>query len=120
MHRIDLYYNKISNSALPWSALRLYKCLLILTESKAKFLKSTVPFCTCEPKLVVRPLVDSFGRSADNLQQEQEDLDDVDIDGERGEHILFRADGVLPVSYQKLRVVRQELQDIQETFRITL
>lgn len=61
-----------------------------------------------------------FGRSADNLQKENEDLDDVDVDGERGEHVLLRSDGVLPVPYQQLRVVRQELQDIQETFRVTL
>lgn len=55
--------------------------------------------------MVVSPWVDLFG-STDNLQQEKEDLDDVDVDGERGEHVLLRADGVLPVSYQKLRVVR--------------
>lgn len=53
---------------------------------------------------------DLFGRSADNLQQEKEDLDDVNVDGERAEHVLLWADGVLPVSYQKLRVVRQELK----------
>lgn len=68
----------------------------------------------------MRSWVDLFGWSADNLQQEKEDLDDVDIDGERGEHILFWTDGMLPVSYQKLRVVRQELQDMQETFNKTL
>lgn len=56
------------------------------------------------------PEEDLFGRGADNLQQEKEDLDDVDIDGERAEHVLLWADGVLPVSYQKLRVVRQELK----------
>ena len=49
--------------------------------------------------------MDLFGRSADDLQQEQEDLDDIDVDGECGEHIFFRADGVLPVSYQQLCVV---------------
>lgn len=47
-----------------------------------------------------------FGRGTDDLQQEKEDLDDVDVDGERGEHVLLRTDGVLPVSYQQLRVVR--------------
>lgn len=56
------------------------------------------------------PEEDSFGRGADNLQQEKEDLDDVNIDGECAEHILLWADGVLPISYQKLRVVRQELK----------
>lgn len=58
----------------------------------------------------MRPVEDLFGWSADNLQQEKEDLNDVDIDGERAKHILLWADGVLPVSYQKLRVVRQELK----------
>lgn len=51
---------------------------------------------------------DLFGR-ADNLQQGQEDLHDVGIDGESTKHVLLRADGVLPVPDQKLRVVRQEL-----------
>lgn len=47
-----------------------------------------------------------FSRSANNLQQEKEDLDNVNIDRERSEHVLLRADGVLPVSDQELRVVR--------------
>lgn len=42
---------------------------------------------------------DLFSRSADNLQQEKEDLDNVDIDGERSKHVLLWADGVLPVPY---------------------
>lgn len=63
--------------------------------------------------------MDLFGWGTYYLQQEKEDLDDVDIDGERSEHILFWTDGVLPVSYQKLRVVRQELRDMQETLNIT-
>lgn len=55
-----------------------------------------------------------LGRRADNLQKEKEDLDDVDVEGERSEHILLGTDGVLPVSYQKLRVVCQELRDRQD------
>lgn len=50
--------------------------------------------------------IDLFSRSANNLQQEKEDLDNVNIDRERSEHVLLRADGVLPVSDQELRVVR--------------
>ena len=69
--------------------------------------KSTVPFCTREPELPVGLLA----RGADDLQQEEEDLDDVDVEGERSKHILIGTDGVLPVSYQKLRVVCQELQN---------
>lgn len=52
----------------------------------------------------------SFGEGSDNLQQEQEDLDDVDVEGQRGEDVLLRTDGVLPVSYQELSVICQELQ----------
>lgn len=51
-----------------------------------------------------------FG-GADNLQYEKEDLYNVDVEGESGEHVLLLADGVLPVSYQKLRVICQELED---------
>lgn len=51
------------------------------------------------------PRMDLFSWSADDLEQEKEDLDNVNIDGERSEHVLLWADGVLPVSYQKLCVV---------------
>lgn len=64
--------------------------------------------------------VQLFGRSADNLQQEEEDLDDVDVEGERCEHVLLWTDGVLPVPQQQLCVVRQELRDKKDTFRVTL
>lgn len=66
------------------------------------------------------PEEDLFGRSADNLQQEKEDLDDVDVDGERAKHVLLWADGVLPVSYQKLRVVRQELKQEKNAVNISV
>lgn len=68
----------------------------------------------------MRPEEDLFGRSADNLQQEKEDLDDVDVDGECAEHVLLWADGVLPVSYQKLRVVRQELKQEEKKSAINI
>ena len=48
------------------------------------------------------------------LQEHEKDLDDVDVKGEGAEDVLFRADRVLPVAYQQLRVVRQELWKIQE------
>lgn len=67
----------------------------------------------CMPALVKCPQEDLFGR-ADNLQQGKEDLDNVGIDGKSAEHILLWADGILPVSYQKLSVVCQELQQEQE------
>lgn len=78
------------------------KCILILTDSKSfkkkgEFVVCTLPF--------VFPWVHLFGRSTNNLQQEKEDLDDVDVNGECGEHILLWADGVLPVAYQQLGVV---------------
>lgn len=63
----------------------------------------------CMPELVSCLQEDLFGR-ADNLQQSQEDLHDVGIDGKSAEHILLGADGVLPVSDQKLCVVCQELE----------
>lgn len=63
------------------------------------------------PNLVVHLWLDLLIWSADNLQQKKKDLDDVNIDGERSKHVLFRTDRVLPVSYQKLCVVCQELQD---------
>lgn len=87
-----------------------------MTESKAKVLKAPPGFCS--PKVVVSCWADLFVHSTNNLQQEKEDLDDVNVDGERGEHVLLRADGVLPVSYQELRVVRQELQDTQQTLTV--
>lgn len=59
--------------------------------------------------------MESLGGSADDLQQEEENLDDVDVDGESGEYVLLRTDGVLPVPEQELRVVRQELWDAGET-----
>lgn len=65
------------------------------------------------------PRVRSFGRSTNDLQQEEEDLNDVDVEGERCKHVLLRADGVLPVPQQQLSVVRQELRDDQQTLRTT-
>lgn len=44
-----------------------------------------------------------------NLQKENEDLDDVDVEGKGSKHVLIFRDRVLPVSYQKLCVVGQEL-----------
>lgn len=67
----------------------------------------------CMPQLVKCPQEDLFGR-ADNLQQGKEDLDNVGIDSKSAEHILLWADGILPVSYQKLCVVCQELEQEQE------
>lgn len=63
---------------------------------------------------------DLFGRGADDLQQEEEDLDNVDVDGERSEHVLLGTDGVLPVPYQQLCVVRQELQGEQTSNKSVL
>lgn len=60
-----------------------------------------------------------FGR-ANNLQQGQEDLHDVGIDGKSAEHILLGADSVLSVSDQKLRVVCQELQQEQENSSVKM
>lgn len=48
-------------------------------------------------------------RGTNNLQKENKDLDDVDIEGKSSKDILIFGDGVLPVSYQKLCVVGQEL-----------
>lgn len=48
-------------------------------------------------------------RGPNNLQKENEDLDDVDVEGKGSKHVLIFRDGVLPVSYQKLCVVGQEL-----------
>lgn len=48
-------------------------------------------------------------RRTNNLQKENEDLDDVDVEGKSSKDILIFGDGVLPVPYQKLRVVGQEL-----------
>lgn len=42
------------------------------------------------------------------MQQEEEDLDDVDIDGESTKNVLIWANGVFSVSNQQLSVVRQE------------
>lgn len=48
-------------------------------------------------------------RSTNNLQKENKDLDDVDVEGKSSKDILIFGDGVLPVPYQKLCVVGQEL-----------
>lgn len=55
-----------------------------------------------------RVAVVSLCGSSDNLQEEEEDLDDVDVDGERSEHVLLWADGVLPVPDEQLCVISQE------------
>ena len=72
------------------------------SENKAKVLQSMEWFCSrasfCTP-------TDLFGRGADDLEQEKEDLDNVNVDGERCKHVFFWADGVLPVPYQQLCVV---------------
>jgi hypothetical protein len=52
---------------------------------------------------------DSSVGCTNKLQQAQEDLDDVDVDGERCEHILLWTDRVLPLADQQLCVVRQKL-----------
>ena len=52
--------------------------------------------------------------STNELQEHEKDLDDVDVKGEGAEDVLFWADRMLPVAYQQLRVVRQELWKIQE------
>ncbi len=70
------------------------------------FKKAWFGFAPWWPMLVVFPWVQLFGWSANNLQQEKEDLDDVEVDRERGEHVFLWTDGVLPVSYQELGVVR--------------
>lgn len=93
--------------------------VLILTEDKAGFKGHWV-----EPGDRLHPVhlswycipVDLFGWRADDLQQEEEDLDDIDVDGESAEHILLRTNGVLSVPYEQLRVVRQELQNIKGTW----
>lgn len=85
--------------------------VLILTEDKAGFKGHWV-----EPGDRLHPVhlswycipVDLFGWRADDLQQEEEDLDHIDVDGESAEHILLRTNGVLSVPYEQLRVVRQE------------
>lgn len=48
-------------------------------------------------------------RGTNDLQKENEDLDDVDVEGKSSKDILIFGDGVLPVPYQKLCVVGQEL-----------
>ena len=52
--------------------------------------------------------------STNELQEHEKDLDDVDVKGEGAEDVLFWVDRMLPVAYQQLRVVRQELWKIQE------
>lgn len=56
---------------------------------------------------VQRPLLSLS--SSDDLQEEKENLNDVDVDGESGEHVLLRIYRVLPVPDKKLRVIGQEL-----------
>lgn len=51
---------------------------------------------------------DSFSRGPNDLQKEEEDLDNVHVDGERTEDVLLRADGVLAIPNEKLRVVGQK------------
>lgn len=62
---------------------------MILTGNEAKVLQSMEWFCS---RVSVCTSVDLFGRSADDLQQEQEDLNNIDVDGERGKHVFFWAD----------------------------
>lgn len=62
---------------------------------------------TCEFSAETRARL--LPRRTDNLQKENEDLDDVDVEGQSSKDILIFGDGVLPVPDQKLCVVGQEL-----------
>lgn len=43
-------------------------------------------------------VLDSSVGSANKLQQKEEDLNDVDVDGQRSEHVLLLTDGMFSVS----------------------
>lgn len=53
-----------------------------------------------------RPLISS---RADQLEDKQEDVDNVDVEHNRGHDVLFRTDGVFLAASDQLRVVGQEL-----------
>lgn len=48
--------------------------------------------------------------SAEQLEEEEEDVDHVHVDAQRSEHVLLRAQGVAAVSHQQLNVKGQELR----------
>lgn len=54
-------------------------------------------------------VLDSSVGSANKLQQKEEDLNDVDVDGQSSEHVLLLTDGMFSVSNQELGMIRQEL-----------
>lgn len=47
----------------------------------------------------------------DQLQHKGENVDDVRVDLQSASDIVLRADGVLPVPQDQLRVISQELQE---------
>lgn len=47
----------------------------------------------------------SICRSSADLKDEEEDVNDVDVEGERPVDVLLRTNGQFPVSNKKLRVV---------------
>lgn len=50
----------------------------------------------------------------EKLEQEGKDVDDVQVDAERGKDVLFRAHGISLVPYQQLGIKRQELWEREE------
>lgn len=51
----------------------------------------------------------SVGAAADDLQQEEEDLDDVSVEGQSSKHILLGTQAMSSVPQQQLSVICQEL-----------
>lgn len=57
----------------------------------------------------------SLGRRSADLKDEEEDVNDVHVEGKSSEDVLLRADGQLPVPDEKLSVVDQKLKRGEET-----
>lgn len=62
----------------------------------SKTLKAEMECCHFFPRSY--SVLDSSVGSANKLQQKEEDLNDVDVDGQSSEHVLLLTDGMFSVS----------------------
>ena len=86
-----------------------------VSTSSENCVKSTTNHYSCVSLLLDRQLRPLLTRTADELQQEQEDIDDVEVELHRRRRVVFLAVLVLASSHDHLRVVRQELNQNKTT-----
>lgn len=91
----DIFQEKVHFCAKDKPAFR-HSDLMSNSALSAFFLINIILTLKTQHRLEKKPItvdcIELFGGGSNDLQQEKEDLDDVDVDGERGKHILLRTD----------------------------